>query len=364
MGSLAANMLDGVPVWLMLVGNSSVGKTELLEAGLHIPGMIEPDAITSDAAFLSATGKRDRAKDATGGLLRQIGLHGGMILNDFTSILSLDRTTQARILNVFRLSYSGRWSRPVGSEGGKVLEWRGKLAMFGGSTGEIDQAHGVTASLGERWVYYRMQDNPTASYEKSRRALRNARQPNWQEEMRDLVAAFFEGLDLSFDVGNGGQYSKRRELTDKEIFRLSRIGEVAAICRSAVRRDTFSRTRDIIGVREPEGSSRITLVLGQLLIGLDAIGVREADRWGLIGKVALDSMPVSRRAVLEECWGSKDGVGWPRLLEVTGMSRRWLEYAVEDLEVHGVVERIRVGREANIRITKRMAKELKLGWGS
>jgi uncharacterized membrane protein len=41
-----------------------------------------------------------------------------------------------------------------------------------------------------------------------------------------------------------------------------------------------------------------------------------------------------------------------------------LEYAVEDLEVHGVVERIRVGREANIRITKRMAKELKLGWGS
>ena len=52
-------------------------KTETLSACSSLPYMVSAATIT-EAALLSGTSKRERAADATGGLLRQLGrrLHG------------------------------------------------------------------------------------------------------------------------------------------------------------------------------------------------------------------------------------------------------------------------------------------------
>src|SRR5215471_996355 len=63
---VANRKLDGDPVWLMLVGGSGVGKTERLIPLSGMPDVVLESSITGPAALLSGTGKKERAKDATG----------------------------------------------------------------------------------------------------------------------------------------------------------------------------------------------------------------------------------------------------------------------------------------------------------
>lgn len=362
LGSVAANLIEGPPVWLMLVGPPGCGKTELLNALIDLPGMYELASISGESAFLSATPKKERAADATGGILKQVGDHGGVVINDFTSVLELGRERLEEVLSVFRETYSGRWRRNVGVEGGRVIEWTGHVAFFGGVTGDIDRRQQVSAALGERWMYYRMREGteqPGSNYEAARQALMNSSRNGWRTDLRGLVSGFFSGLDLEF-----GKRARRRQLTDAEMVRIIRIGSVAATCRSAVVRDSY--TRDIVSVRETECESRIAASLGQLLLGLEIIGVGEKQRWKLIGKVALDSMPQVRRVVVEQARAraADGGVSIAELKRITGCSDSTVRRAVEDLEVHGVLEQTTV--DANGRkktnLTKWMQGEWKKGW--
>ena len=63
---------DGDPIWLMLVGGSGVGKTERLIPLAVMPDVVLESSITGPAALLSGTARKERSKDATGGLLRKV----------------------------------------------------------------------------------------------------------------------------------------------------------------------------------------------------------------------------------------------------------------------------------------------------
>lgn len=71
----------------------------------------------------------ERAVEATGGLLRAIGERGLLVIDDVTSILEMDRRLRARVLAALREIHDGHWYRDVGSEGGRRLEWRGRIGI-------------------------------------------------------------------------------------------------------------------------------------------------------------------------------------------------------------------------------------------
>ena len=343
-------MHDGPPVWMMLVGPPSSGGSELLNLILEVPGIIEAGLIDSAAAFLSGTSEHEISKDATGGLLRQVGTHGGIVMKDFTSILSLPTNERKKIMGVFRETYDGRWTRPVGSDGGKSLRWEGRCGFFAKSTGAIDFESDVSAALGERWIYFRMEDDPV--FERSRRALINSSvDQQWRKDLQQMVKAFFVGLDLHFKHS-----TERRRLKDYEHARIIRCGEVAAKCRSSVRRDTYHG--DIVGIRETEMGTRLTSALGQLYIGLEAIGVPEPTRWSLLGKITLDCMPSLRRKLVEAAAKDETLIG---LADRLGTGKRAVNQAIEDLEVHGVVryvKRLERGRGLEIELTPQMKQDI------
>jgi hypothetical protein len=357
-GALAANLLEGPPVWLMLAGPPGCGKTILLEALLGVEGLRSADSIKGEAAFLSGTANKDKAKDATGGLLRLVGTHGGLVVKDFTGILSLPQDRIREVLDVFRQVYDGTWARSIGSEGGRTLTWGpGKLAMLAGVTGDIDRYHQVSSTLGERWVFWRF-GNCEQGFCKAKAALRNANHPEWKEHLRELVRAFFAAHELRFGIPG-----HRRDLTDKELVRTVTMAAVAARCRSGVMRD--ARTQEIVGPRETEEESRLAVVLGQLLVGLDLIGVDEKMRWRLLGKVCLDCMPRIRHIVLERLRQEGEaGAGIEQLRQAIGCSYSTAYRTAEDLEVHGIVEihKDAGARQHKVRLSEWMAREWKKGW--
>jgi DNA-binding transcriptional ArsR family regulator len=141
------------------------------------------------------------------------------------------------------------------------------------------------------------------------------------------------------------------------------MATVGAKCRSAVLRDNFSK--EIIGPRETEQETRISGVLGQLLVGLERIGVEESERWRLLGKVVSDSMPRLRMLILERLLADEkrgQETTPDQLAKLTGCSRSTVDRAVEDLGVHGIVERQKVDGRVRIELTDWMRREWKAGW--
>src|SRR5207249_3044353 len=140
------------------VGGSGVGKTERLIPLSVMPDVVLESSITGPAALLSGSPKRERAKDASGGVLRKLPDGGGiLLLKDFTSIIEMHRDARAEVLAALRELYDGRWDRSIGVDGGRTLTWTGHLGLIAGCTTAIDSAHAVIATMGTRFISIRLQ---------------------------------------------------------------------------------------------------------------------------------------------------------------------------------------------------------------
>ena len=156
MGTMAGNMLTGKPIWLMLAGSSGSGKTLLLKTLTDQEGVRQVSSIKGEAAFLSGSNKRERAKDATGGILRELGDNGMLLYMDLTSLLSQDERTVKSMLAILRELYDQTWVRDIGGEGGRSLAHKGRVSFLAGVTNAIDRHAEIGQEMGQRCLYYRL----------------------------------------------------------------------------------------------------------------------------------------------------------------------------------------------------------------
>lgn len=168
LAAVVANRSAGDPVWLLVVGPPSAGKTEILLPLAQLPNVVMSGKLTA-ASLLSATSKKDIASDATGGLLRVIGDRGTLVNKDFGTVLAMSRDPRAELLQGLRDVYDGRYDRSVGIDGGRTLTWQGHCGLVAGCTPSIDTHHSVVAALGDHYVMIRLA--PLDGGAQARRAL-------------------------------------------------------------------------------------------------------------------------------------------------------------------------------------------------
>ena len=323
LAALVANLMPGDPLWLLLVGPSSSGKSEIINTARSLP-YVHPVSILTEAALLSGTSARDNTAEAKGGLLSEIGDFGIVLLKDFTSVLSMHRDMRARVLAAFREIYDGHWDRRVGTDGGLKLSWSGKVGLIGGCTAHIDQHHAVMATMGERFVLFRM---PKVRGDlQAMKALSVAGQEaQMRSELSDAVTSFLSRLNLP---------KVPPKLQDQKP--IVALATLVARCRSPVERDSY--TRQIEMIPDPEVPIRLSRVLAQLWVALGVLGVDPDRAKRLLTKVGLGSMPQVRRQVFEVLWTAEsEFVTTADVASNLGLPEQTVRRALEDLEAHAVV---------------------------
>jgi len=296
----AGEQLQGDPAWLMHLGPPGAGKTETISnlIVMHCAGapVIAASNISSSGSFLSATKASEKKAKPTGGILREIGDRGILLIKDFTSIMSLGGDKRAEVIAALREIADGSWVRKPGNEGGQSIPWQGRLVIVAACTpASWDKAHTVIAEMGPRFLTLRSTPRDRGSV--ARRAMANLGD---EVEMRAELRAAFRDVLSNVD----------RELavvTKDDERQLIEAADFVATARTPISRDYQGVATDI---PFPEVPTRIVKQLAQVVRGGLAIGMPRPEAMALTMRIAHDCIPPLRSRIIADML-QHDGVSKP-----------------------------------------------------
>lgn len=329
LGVIAANHLPGDPVWLGLVAPPSSAKTEILNATVQLPH-VRSAATLTPAGLLSGTSKRERAAASRGGLLRELGEFGILVMKDFGSVLSMRPDAKAETLAALREVYDGAWTRHIGTDGGQALSWRGKVGLLFGVTPVVDSHSAVMGAMGERFLLCRI---PPSARAQGTRAL--VHMGTGTAQMRDELAASVAALFAPGLVPPG-------PLTSEEQDRLGDLAFLAVRLRSTVERDRYSR--EIENVHGAEGPARLILCLAHLFAGLLSLGCPRDLAMSVVERVARDSVPPLRRVAFEWLSEQSEPQDTGAVAHALRLPAVTVRRVLEDLAAYDLIAQYKTGR--------------------
>ncbi|MDO0976956.1 ArsR family transcriptional regulator [Mycolicibacterium frederiksbergense] len=277
--------LDGDLLWTLIVSGSGNAKTETVQALRDAEGVRMISTLSSSAALLSGSPKRESDENSTGGLLAQIGAKGVLVIKDVTSILSMPHTARDGVLAALREVYDGYWSRESGANGGQNLEWSGRIAVVGAVTTAWDTHHAAVATFGDRFVLLRTDSTTRATrHAAARQSVDNiGSEDRMRSELAGAAKAVLENI------------GEAPHLHDNETTTLRMMADLACRARGAVERDFKGEP---LFPHAPEMPTRLAKQLAQIVRGGVAIGMQREDAMRLALRCALDSIPPLRLKLL------------------------------------------------------------------
>jgi hypothetical protein len=329
LGTVAANLLQGDPVWLGLIAPPSSAKTEILNA-LSGLSYVQRVGTLTPAGLLSGTPRQQQAASARGGLLRQIGQFGIIVCKDFGSILDMRPDTRNEVFSALREIFDGHWTRHIGSDGGKVLTWSGKVGLLFGVTGVIDAHYAAIGAMGDRFLFNRIEPHK----DQFRWALKHtgAAGVQMRKELAEAVTNLF-----------AGPLQQPQLLSDQETERFDRLTSIAVRLRGAIARDRS--TRELETVYGAEGTGRIGIALERLFMGLTALGVDRTRAFTIIKTIALASAPPNRWRIHKYLYALKPASASTTAIATSvRLPTKTARRALEELEAYDLIERLPQGQ--------------------
>ena len=316
------------PVWLLLVSAPSMGKTELLRALEGSPLTYYIGSVTKNTFFSGLKNVK--------GILERIGEKRLTLVNkDFSSVLSMASFDRVDLLGQMRDIYDGTAGKEFGN--GKVVSWHGKLNYIGGVTFDIESHYAVIRALGERYMYYRI-DEPSQEV-RHKMLEKSMLMENHSEEARKEITMAMQGVLSKYIDCDISKITIDVELDTW----LRELVNITTLLRTYVPRDGY--THDLLYKPSAEGPTRVykaikTLIKVLTLIrGKTNVTPQEYD----IGiKICLDSMPSMRRETLRACIKDKSIPGrTPKeIAEMTNyQATSTCKYLLDDLAAIGVLDR-------------------------
>lgn len=235
---IATRLSVGDPIWLVIIGPSSGGKSQILRPlSLTDTNFLHRVDDLTENTFLSGM----KSSGGEMSLLSRIGPKGIIVISDLTVLFSKSSETRSTILSQFRMIYDGEMIKYSGNSS-KPVKWNGSLGVIAGSTPNLYSQFEEVADMGERFVYYRMKEYDEKKASKI--ALgRNLYGKKLDEVLSELYANYIKEV-----VSN---YSESKDVDIPESFK-EKILDIAILAekiRTTSHTDFRTREMDRIPVR-------------------------------------------------------------------------------------------------------------------
>lgn len=322
--------LDGEEAaWILNVAPPSAGKTEAINI---LDGVTDGrlNEITTGGLLTWSRGKEPHPV----GLLARIRGNALVTFGDLSSLLATsDRGGRDNVFSLLRRAYDGHVTRdvapPSGGSSNRQLEWSGRLTVVAAVTNIIDQYAAHNDALGARWLYIRHPERGLKSRRAASRAARRAGVRSQREEAQKLATAV---------INKGRAVIANTAVPEHVADHIEDAVNVTCYGRAVVPRSGYGRREieDVPTIEEPMRLVRQTHVLAR---GLYALGYSDADVISIIRRVALDSMPIARLAVLRALTQT-GGAGTSQIARTAGLHWYVANRHCEDLTAIGVADNL------------------------
>ena len=329
--SVISNRMPTDPLWIMLTGASSSGKSELIQAVDGVQGCWNISTLTPNTFLSGAKG----SAGAETSLLHRIN-NGVLVMKDFTSILSMKREVQSELMGQFRELYDGSMTKETGN--GVTLKWKGKINLLAGATEKIYQVEELYAEMGSRWLNFRM---PEQDRIKTTRAALDisdtirGKRAKLQKLTNQFIVERVAAMDIYFREGN-----KLPLVADNILDNIIVIADLCSRARSPVARNHKGVITTVFSSEMP---MRMAAQMKTAALGFYSLtDFKElSDQFEVaVYRLGLDSIPINRRRALRLLAAHDDsttgGIATKMALP-TESAKAYLQ----DLNAHKVIERIK-----------------------
>ena len=319
---IVSNKMAGDPVWLMIVGGSSSGKTEIINAISTVEFVRELSMITTNTLL---SGMKP-TKGVETSFLKTLPKSSVIAIKEFTTILSGSSDDVIVIMAQLREVYDGKMSKMSGN--GVNAEWKGKVTLIAGVTEKLYQMEGMFSGMGTRTLNYVMPEQDAV-----KTTIRGSEIadiiPVKREEIKNIFKEFIERVSKS---------AQDRKMTQEQSMKLIRVCNFASLARSPVERD-FNGSVDLVLSREmPMRMSNMLHRLGSAIMAVHEVESLQDRDEKILHKIALDSIPKGRRMCLR-VMGGYTWVYTNALAKELGYPRKRVIKWLEELTAIGVIDR-------------------------
>jgi hypothetical protein len=282
LATIVANKAQGDPVWLLIVGAPSTGRSEILRGLYNCSGVHALGGFTANT-FASGLDK------GPAGLLETLPAEITLVVKDFGTVLTMRHQEKSIVLQQLREIYDGEYKKEYGN--GKVVHWKGRMGLLGAVTSSIEHYHGVIGELGNRYILYRAESAGKLRQDIASMALNDA---GAEQQMREEISnAFKAALE---DAPSADLVEIPEEIKPK----LTALADLVSRLRSPVSRDSYRKT--INYQPDIEGPARLVKALAKLGKGLSALRgslTMTESEYEVVRIVARDTIPQMRATLIK-----------------------------------------------------------------
>lgn len=316
--------LAGDPIWLLIVGAPSSGKSELIQA-LDKVSFVYPISSMTENTFLSNMRLAD-GQEAS--LLKRIGSTGMITMKDYTSILAMRSEKKEIIVSQMREIFDGKLTKESGN--GNSQKWEGKINWIGAVTDAIYTKEGESGGMGRRTIGYTMPQQHRINTAKA--ASRNTRDIAAKRlSIQVAFDAYISHVVHNFD-GNVPELSVEIEDT------LIHLADLSTQARTTVERNYMGKMTFVHDAEMPmRVFSQIKKVL-EVMMYINQNTEPTPEQMKTAYRLGIDAIPKVRKMVLRVLAGHK-GVTSKGVAHILGYPTEVMRDTLEDLNVLKVVDR-------------------------
>jgi hypothetical protein len=284
---LVANRFMTDRVWALIVGPPGSLKTEVIRT---IGGCSYVEELSEITGQTLLSGYRaGKHSDVVPSLILELD-RKIISYKEFNSVLTAPFETRQKIFEQFRRIHDAKIEARYGS--GMKHDWHGHIGFIGGCTNLIDGAISLQATLGERFILYRLiiNDRRKAAI----RAIENL--PNTEKIRTHLQEKVIPFLEQYSDPPTGYILP-----TKEDHKRLIQLSEIICTGRTGVQKQRIGGGLVVTAEPAPEIPTRIARSL--TLLGQGLAFIRKKKKfdnyvWNVLTKVAKDCMMQVRQNTL------------------------------------------------------------------